>query len=86
MPNAGLAPPSGQQPSPGNSLPGTLGAGRNESPQSNPESYEYDWSFAQELLNRAGMPLEENNQLPLLVKKCPTVNLTSDTELVVIHF
>lgn len=65
MPNAGLAPPSGQQPSPGNSLSGALSAGRNESPQSNPESYEYDWNFAQELLNRAGMPLEENNQLPL---------------------
>ncbi|KAJ9092612.1 hypothetical protein QFC19_008650 [Naganishia cerealis] len=67
MPNAGLAPLGGQQASPGNSLPGTLAGGRNESPQSNPESYEYDWNFAQELLNRAGMPLEENTQLPLFL-------------------
>jgi hypothetical protein len=65
-PNAGLAPASGQQPSPGNSLHGSLG-GKNESPGSNPESYEYDWNFAQDLLNRAGMPLEENSQLPLCV-------------------
>lgn len=66
MPNSGLAPTGGQQPSPGNSLPGSLG-GKNESPSSNPESYEYDWNFAQDLLNRAGMPLEENSQLPLYV-------------------
>ncbi|KAJ9102354.1 hypothetical protein QFC21_002754 [Naganishia friedmannii] len=60
MPNAGLAPPSVQQPSPGNSLSGTLGTGRNESPQSNPESYEYDWNFAQELLNRADIDMRIN--------------------------
>lgn len=64
MPNPGLQQPSAIS-SPGNSLQGSLGGGKNESPGSNPESYEYDWNFAQELLNRAGMPMEENSQLPL---------------------
>ena len=75
MSNSGMAPSGGQQPSPGNSLPGSLG-GKNESPSSNPESYEYDWNFAQDLLNRAGMPLEENSQLPLYVFSCQREELS----------
>jgi hypothetical protein len=65
MPNSGLPPTN--QTSPGNSLQGALSGGKNESPSSNPESYDYDWNFAQELLHRAGMPMEENSQLPLYV-------------------
>lgn len=67
MPNSGLPQPG--HPSPGNSLQGALPGGKNESPGSNPESYDYDWNFAQELLHRAGMPMEENSQLPLYVSR-----------------
>lgn len=67
MPNSGL-PPTGH-PSPGTSLHGALAGGKTESPGSNPESYDYDWNFAQELLHRAGMPMEENSQLPLYVSR-----------------
>jgi len=40
-------------------------SGKNESPNSNPESYEFDASFMQDLVNRAGLSFGNDQNLPL---------------------
>jgi len=42
-------------------------SGKNESPNSNPESYEFDASFMQDLVNRAGLSFGNDQNLPLYV-------------------
>ena len=40
-------------------------SGKNESPSSNPESYEFDATFMQDLVNRAGLSFGNDQNLPL---------------------
>lgn len=40
-------------------------SGKNESPNSNPENYEFDATFMQDLVNRAGLSFDNDQNLPL---------------------
>jgi hypothetical protein len=40
-------------------------SGKNESPSSNPESYEFDATFMQDLVTRAGLSFGNDQNLPL---------------------
>jgi hypothetical protein len=55
--------PAMQQTSPIANL--TAMSGKNESPNSNPESYEFDASFMQDLVSRAGLSFGDEQTLPL---------------------
>jgi hypothetical protein len=61
--NATGLPTSITQMSPGMIAPGMQ---TNESPQSAGESFgDFDFGYAQELMNKAGIPIGEDQQLPL---------------------